>query len=296
MGQKINPKGFRIGVLCDCRVIPGETGYTRILRPQDPDYRLGKYKPCRTYDWTSHWFNLKDTPKLLEEDFKIRELIKKEIPRGAISEIKIYRTGDRIHIEIHTSRPEVVVGVQYRTKERIEKMLEELTASKVDIEPLRIERPETDAQLVAESIAVNIEKGANYRWVMRNAIRNAMNAVVSYGGKTYRICKGIKIHVSGRLGGAEIARSEWMREGRVPLQTLRADIDYGFAEAIIKMGKIGIKVWIFKKEHHVMTEEELVTEAIKLSQKEIAELASKETQPKEVVQDLSNADTIQDQI
>ncbi|MCS7184338.1 MAG: 30S ribosomal protein S3 [bacterium] len=292
MGQKIHPKGFRIATLCNCRVIPGEIGYTRILRPQDPDYILGKYKPCRTYDWVSNWFNLKDAPKLLEEDMKIREIIKKEIPRGAISEIKIYRTGDRIHIEIHTSRPEVVVGAQQKTKERIEKILEQLTSSKVEIEPLKIERPETDAQLVAESVAVNIEKGANYRWVMRNAIRNAMNAVVSYGGKTYKVCKGIKIQVSGRLGGAEIARTEWMREGRVPLQTLRADIDYGFAEATIKMGKIGVKVWIFKKEHNVMTEEELVSEAIKLSQKELAELAEKNVKPEAVVQDLSNADTI----
>ena len=204
MGQKVSPIGFRVGI---------------------------------TKGWHSDWFDWKRFPKILIEDIKIREFIKKRYMLGTISRIKIERAINRIHITIYTARPAVIIGRKGQEIENLKKELEKYSDGKeIVVDVQEVKKPELDAQLVAENVAFQIEKRVSYRRAMKRAVISAMK----FGAG------GIKIHCAGRLAGAEIARKEWYREGRVPLQTIRADIDYGFAEALTKSGVIGVKVWIYK--------------------------------------------------
>ncbi|MGQ9496863.1 MAG: 30S ribosomal protein S3 [Desulfotomaculales bacterium] len=190
-------------------------------------------------DWDAKWYaDKKQFASLLLEDVKIRKYIKKKLYQAGISRIQIERTANRIRIGIHTAKPGIVIGRGGTEVEALRKELEQLTGRQVSINIIEIKVPEIDAQLVAENVAAQIEK--------RVAFRRAMKQVVSRAMKMG--AKGIKVAVSGRLAGAEIARTEWYTEGKVPLHTLRADIDYGFAEADTTYGKIGVKVWIYKGE------------------------------------------------
>lgn len=208
MGQKVPPKSVRLGYIAD---------------------------------WDSRWFNLRQMPDLIEEDQQIRRYIKAKLPQAAISRIVIERTGKFLQVNLYTARPGIVIGRGGQEIEKLRSDIEEISGCQTRVNVLDIKRPELEAQLVAEGIALQLEKQASYRWVMKKAMERAMAAGAL----------GIKVKISGRLGGAEIARSVWMKEGRIPLQTYRADIDYGFAEAFTKMGQIGVKVWIFRKEHFV---------------------------------------------
>ncbi|HBA64636.1 MAG: 30S ribosomal protein S3 [Gammaproteobacteria bacterium HGW-Gammaproteobacteria-10] len=196
--------------------------------------RLGIVK-----DWTSRWYaNSQDYPVFLHQDLKVREFIKKKLAHASVSRIQINRPASNAHITVHTARPGIVIG---KKGEDIDKLRQEVSAMmgipvQMNVEEIR--KPELDAYLVAESIAQQLEKRIMYRRAMKRAVTNTMRLGA----------EGIKINVAGRLNGAEIARTEWYREGRVPLHTLRADIDYGTAEANTTYGIIGIKVWIFKGE------------------------------------------------
>ncbi len=191
-------------------------------------------------DWDTQWFApKKDIAKYLKEDYVIRTALKKKYYQAAISKIVIERAAQRLIITIHTGRPGVLIGKQGAEIEIIKATVAKLTGSKqISINIVEVKRPDADAQLVAEGIAAQLEKRISFRRAMKLAIGRAMRLGV----------KGIKTMVSGRLGGAEIARSEQYHEGTIPLQTLRADIDYGFAEADTTYGKIGVKVWIYKGE------------------------------------------------
>ncbi|BCS80841.1 30S ribosomal protein S3 [Anaerocellum diazotrophicum] len=205
MGQKVHPKGFRIGII---------------------------------RDWDSRWFaNDKDFQKYVLEDFKIRRHIKEKLYHAGISRIEIERAAKRVKVIIHTAKPGIVIGRAGSGVEALRKELEKLTGGKtisLDIKEIKV--PELDAQLVAENIAAQLEKRVSFRKAMKQAMARALRSGA----------KGIKTMVSGRLGGADIARTEWYKEGRIPLQTLRADIDYGFAEAHTTYGRIGVKTWIYK--------------------------------------------------
>lgn len=196
--------------------------------------RLGIVK-----DWTSRWYaNSQDYPVYLHQDLKVRDFIKKKLAHASVSRIQINRPASNAHITVHTARPGIVIG---KKGEDIDKLRQEVSAMmgipvQMNVEEIR--KPELDAYLVAESIAQQLEKRIMYRRAMKRAVTNTMRLGA----------EGIKINVAGRLNGAEIARTEWYREGRVPLHTLRADIDYGTAEANTTYGIIGIKVWIFKGE------------------------------------------------
>jgi small subunit ribosomal protein S3 len=205
VGQKVHPKGLRIGII---------------------------------RNWDSNWYANKNYTDLLHEDIKIRKYIKKRLFQAGISSIQIERAANRLKISIHTAKPGIVIGRGGTEVESLRKQLEQMTDKKVSVNIIEIKKPELDAQLVAEAIAAQLVK--------RIAFRRAMKQSVS---RTMRIgALGIKISCSGRLAGAEIARTEWYSEGKVPLHTLRADIDYGFAEADTTYGKIGVKVWIYKGE------------------------------------------------
>jgi small subunit ribosomal protein S3 len=204
--------------------------------------RLGYIK-----DWESKWFNLKMMPDFIEEDCRIRAYLKDKLKLASVSKIVIERPGKYLRTNIYTARPGIVIGKGGQGIENLRKEIESMTAKKTFVNVMEIKNPEIDAQLVAESIAFQLEKQIAFRRAMKKAIEKAISAGV----------QGIKIMVSGRLGGAEIARTEWLKEGRVPLQTFRADIDYGFAESYTTMGQIGIKVWIFKKELFKKTIKEL---------------------------------------
>lgn len=190
-------------------------------------------------DWTSKWYaDSKDFASFLETDLNVRSYLRKRLAQASVSKIVIQRPANNAHITIHTARPGIVIG---KKGEDIEKLRQELTGMmgvpvQLNIEEIR--KPELDAQLVAESVTQQLERRIMFRRAMKRAVQNTMRI----GGQ------GIRINVSGRLNGAEIARTEWYREGRVPLHTLRADIDYGFAEANTTYGIIGVKVWIFKGE------------------------------------------------
>ena len=188
--------------------------------------------------WDSAWYGGKDFPAKLVEDQEIRKYIKARIPKGGISKIIIERTIKRITITIHTARPGVVIGKGGHEVDRIKEELKKLTSKDVQINIFEIKRPELDAKLVGESIAQQLQARISYRRAMKQAIASAVRVGA----------QGIKIKCSGRLGGAEMARSEMYKEGRIPLHTLRADIDYAISEADTVYGKIGIKVWIFKGE------------------------------------------------
>lgn len=203
MGQKVHPKGLRIGVI---------------------------------YDWDSRWFSRKDFPELLYEDVKIREFIKKKLYHAGIARIEIERKPQEVAVIVHAAKPGVVIGRGGTGIESLRKELTNLTKKRVILHAIEVKNPEIDAQLVAENVAESLQRRISYRRAMKQAVMRAIR-----GG-----AKGIKIRASGRLQGAEIARSERIGEGTVPLHTLRADADYGFAEAHTTYGRIGIKVWIYK--------------------------------------------------
>lgn len=188
--------------------------------------------------WDSNWYGGKDFSDKIVEDHKIREYIYARIPKGGISKIVIERTIKRITLTVHTARPGVVIGKGGTEVDKIKEELKKLTGKDVQINIFEIKRPELDARLVGESIAQQLQARISYRRAMKQAIASAMRVGA----------QGIKIKVSGRLGGAEMARSEQYKDGRIPLHTLRADIDYAVSESNTVYGKIGIKVWIFKGE------------------------------------------------
>ena len=206
MGQKVNPHGMRVGVI---------------------------------KDWDSRWYAREDkVGDLLVEDYNIRKYLKKTLYSAGVPKIEIERDSNGVRIFIHCSRPGVVIGKGGAEIQRLEGEVEKMIGKKVKISIIEVRTPDTDAQLVAESVAQQLEKRISYRRAMKNAMGRAMRM-----GSL-----GIKIMVSGRIGGAEIARSECYHEGTIPLQTLRADIDYGFAEAATTYGRLGVKVWIYKGE------------------------------------------------
>lgn len=205
MGQKVHPKGLRLGII---------------------------------KDWDAKWYADRDFATLLHEDVKIRRYIKKRLYTAGISLVEIERAANRVKISIHTARPGIVIGRGGSEVESLRKELENLTGRQVNLNIVEIKRPELDAQLVAENIATQLEKRISFRRAMKQAVTRA----IRFGAE------GIKIMCAGRLAGAEMARTEWYSEGKVPLHTLRADIDYGFTEANTTYGKIGIKVWIYKGE------------------------------------------------
>jgi len=197
-------------------------------------FRVGINKP-----WLSRWYGGKDYSKTLHEDLELRQYLKKELDQAGVANIEIERVANKVRVEIHTARPGIVIGKKGAEIERLRKILSERTGGKeIFINVREIKRPELDAQLVAENIAAQIKRRVSFRRAMKRAVTSAMKLGA----------EGIRVGCGGRLGGAEIARSEWYREGRVPLHTLRADIDYGFAESFTTYGAIGVKVTIFKGE------------------------------------------------
>ena len=206
MGQKVHPTGIRLGYI---------------------------------KDWTSRWYaNSQDYPVFLLHDLKVREYLQKKLAHASVSRIQINRPANNANITVHTARPGIVIGKKGEDIEKLRKEVAAMLGVPVQLTVEEIRKPELDAQLVAESVAQQLEKRIMYRRAMKRAVTNTMRLGA----------EGMKINVAGRLNGAEIARSEWYREGRVPLHTLRADIDYGFAEANTTYGIIGVKVWIFKGE------------------------------------------------
>ena len=196
--------------------------------------RLGYIK-----DWTSRWYaNSQNYPEFLHKDLKVREFLKKKLGHASISRIQINRPANNAHITIHTARPGLVIGKRGEDIDTLRREISSMIGVPVQLNVEEIRKPELDAQLVAEGVAQQLEKRIMFRRAMKRAVQNTLRLGA----------EGIKIHVSGRLNGAEIARSEWYREGRVPLHTFRADIDYGLAEAKTTYGVIGVKVWIFKGE------------------------------------------------
>ena len=189
-------------------------------------------------DWDSRWYSEKDFADQLLEDFKIRQYIKKKLNQAGVSRIEIERAAKRIRVTINTAKPGMVIGKGGSGVDDLKAELEQITNKQIAINVVEIKNPDIDAQLVAENIASQLERRISFRRAMKQAISRAMKSGA----------KGIKTMVSGRLAGAEIARSERYHEGTIPLQTLRADIDYGFAEAHTTYGRIGVKVWIYKGE------------------------------------------------
>jgi small subunit ribosomal protein S3 len=192
-----------------------------------------------TTDWKSRWYADKQYAEYVAEDVKIRRLLSKGMERAGISKVEIERTRERVRVDIHTARPGIVIGRRGAEADRIRGDLEKLTKKQVQLNILEVKSPESDAQLVAQSVAEQLSNRVAFRRAMRKAIQTAMRSPQ---------VKGIKVQCSGRLGGAEMSRSEHYHEGRVPLHTLRADIDYGFFEARTTFGRIGVKVWIYKGE------------------------------------------------
>ena len=205
MGQKVHPTGFRLGI---------------------------------NKVWQSRWFNLKEMPKLIAEDEKIRKFIKKRTSNTGVSKIDIERMGESLRITIHTDKPGIIIGKGGSEVENMKSEIDDMTNLRSVINIEHIKNPFADAYLIAEGIAKALEKKMKFRNVMKRVISRSMQSGV----------QGIKISISGRLNGAEIARTEWAKEGRVPLQTIRADIDYGFCEAMTTYGNIGIKVWVYNGE------------------------------------------------
>jgi len=196
-------------------------------------FRLGIIR-----DWDAHWYEDKNFAEKLQEDLMIRNYIRNRLKRSGVSRIIIDRKTKQVEIKIHTSRPGIVIGKGGKDIESLQEELKRLTGKEVRIEVVEIKRPELDAYLIAESIAAQIENRVSYRRAMKAAVTSAMRMGA----------QGIKVMCSGRLAGAEIARSEWYLEGRVPLHTIRAEIDFAIAEALTIYGKIGVKVWVFKGE------------------------------------------------
>ena len=192
-----------------------------------------------TTDWKSRWYADKQYAEYVAEDVKIRRLLSKGMERAGISKVEIERTRERVRVDIHTARPGIVIGRRGAEADRIRGELEKLTNKQVQLNILEVRNPESDAQLVAQSVAEQLSNRVAFRRAMRKAIQSSMRSPQ---------VKGIKVQCGGRLGGAEMSRSEHYHEGRVPLHTLRADIDYGFFEARTTFGRIGVKVWIYKGE------------------------------------------------
>ena len=205
MGQKVNPTGFRIGV---------------------------------TEDWRSRWYADKNYATNLANDLEIREFLNKQLSSAAVSKVEIERAGDKIKVIVTTARPGVVIGKKGAEIDALRKKLEKIANGPVNIEVVEVKRPELDANLIAQSVAEQLEGRVAFRRAMRKAVQSARKSGA----------KGIRIQCSGRLGGAEMSRREWYREGRVPLHTLRAKIDYGFCTANTTMGAIGIQVWVYHGE------------------------------------------------
>ncbi len=188
-------------------------------------------------DWESRWFGTnKSFADQLHEDLRIRKYIKEKMFRAGISRIEIERQGNRVRVIVHTARPGILIGRGGSGIDALRQELSALVGKDVQVNVQEIRRPELEAQLVAETVAQQLERRVSHRRAMKQAVQRALRAGA----------KGIKIEVSGRIAGAEIARSEWYREGRVPLHTLRADIDFGVAEALTKYGRIGVKVWVYR--------------------------------------------------
>jgi len=196
-------------------------------------YRLGYIKT-----WNSRWYAEKDYARLLHEDLKIRKMVKEKLSHAGVSKIEIERSGNQAKINIHTARPGIIIGRKGAEVDKFKSELESKTGRQVYINIKEIRKPEVEAQLVAENIALQLEKRVAFRRAMKKAVQSALRLGA----------QGIKITCAGRLGGSEIARTEWYREGRVPLHTLRADIDFGLAEARTTFGQIGVKVLIYKGE------------------------------------------------
>jgi len=197
-------------------------------------FRLGFNK-----QWSSRWFSKgANYSRLIHEDLKMKKAIKKRYSHAGISEVDVERVGPKIRVIIHTARPGIVIGRGGKEIENLKNYLQEIAQKEVYIDIREVDKPELDALLVAEGIAIQLEKRIAYRRAMRRAVEMAMRMGA----------KGIKVMCSGRLGGVEIARSEWYLRGQLPLQTLKADIDYGFTEAFTTYGQIGIKVWIYKSD------------------------------------------------
>ena len=191
-----------------------------------------------TEEWRSRWYADKDYAKNLANDLAIRKFLDKQLARAAVSKIEIERAGDKIKIIVTTARPGVVIGKKGAEIDSLRKKLEKVANGPVSIEVVEVKRPELDAALIAQSVAEQLEGRVAFRRAMRKAVQSARKSGA----------QGIRIQCSGRLGGAEMSRREWYREGRVPLHTLRAKIDYGFATAATTMGSIGIKVWVYHGE------------------------------------------------
>lgn len=196
-------------------------------------FRLGV-----TRTWDSRWYSQKEYGDFLLEDLKLRDYVKKRLSQASISRIEIERAAGKIRLIIHTARPGIVIGQKGAEIEKLRREILKLTDKEVIVDIKEIRRPEIDAQLIAENVAQQLERRIAFRRAMKKSVSSALKSGA----------KGIRIATAGRLGGAEMARREWYREGRVPLHTLRADIDYGVAEAKTTYGVIGIKVWIFKGE------------------------------------------------
>ena len=205
MGQKVHPTGFRLGF---------------------------------NKTWRSRWYADKDYAKLLHEDIKLRDTLKARFMHAGVSKIEIERAANKLKIDIHTSRPGIIIGRKGTEVDKLKTEIQKKTNREVFINIQEIQKPELDAQLIGESVAMQLEKRVAFRRAMRKAVESALR----FGAR------GIKVRVSGRLNGAEIARSEWYLHGQLPLQTLRADIDYGFAQAFTTYGCIGVKVWLYKGE------------------------------------------------
>jgi small subunit ribosomal protein S3 len=205
MGQKVHPYGFRLGV---------------------------------TKTWRSRWFAKQDYAKLLREDLDLKGSLKERLKAAGVSAIEVDRPGNKLRITIHTSRPGIIIGRKGAEIEKLKGELAKKTKRDVFIDIQEVHKPELDAQLVSENIALQLEK----RVAFRRAMRKAVDSALRFG------CKGIKVRVSGRLNGAEIARTEWYLQGQLPLHTLRADVDYGFSQAYTTYGVIGIKCWVYKGE------------------------------------------------
>lgn len=205
MGQKVHPYGFRVGI---------------------------------TKDWKSRWYAKKNYQKFLQEDLRIKKFVKESMFHAGIANVEIERKAKKVIIQVHTSRPALVIGKKGVEIEKLKKNIQELTEKEVSITIHEIRRPELCSVLVAEHIGMQLQRRVAFRRALKKAMINAMK----YGAL------GIKVAVAGRLGGSEIARTEWQREGRVPLHTLRADIDYGYAVSKTTYGVIGVKVWIYKGE------------------------------------------------
>jgi small subunit ribosomal protein S3 len=203
MGQKVHPYGFRLGV---------------------------------TKTWRSRWFAKQEYAKLLIEDLQLKDALRKRLKAAGVSSVEVDRPGNKLRVTIRTSRPGIIIGRKGAEIEKLKQDLAKKTKRDVFIDIQEVHKPELDAQLVSESIALQLEK----RVAFRRAMRKSVDSALRFG------CKGIKVRVSGRLNGAEIARSEWYLQGQLPLHTLRADIDYGFSQAYTTYGVIGVKCWVYK--------------------------------------------------